>query len=45
MDLDGINADPCRVMYPDKSNQVGRIAAAGIEDHRSRHDVLRSEIV
>jgi hypothetical protein len=45
VDLDGIDADPGRVMCPDKSNQVSRIAAAGVEDHRSRHEVLGSEIV
>jgi hypothetical protein len=32
-------------MRPDKSNQVRRIAAAGVEDHRSRHEVLGSESV
>jgi hypothetical protein len=45
VDLDGIDADPGRVMCPDESNQIRPIASAGVEDHRSRHEILGSEIV
>ncbi len=45
VDLDGIDADPCRVMCLDESNEVRCIAAAGVEDHRFRPEILGSETV
>ena len=45
VDLHGIDADACRIMCPDKSNQVRRVAAPGVEDRRSRRQVLGGEIV
>jgi len=45
VDLDGIDAHPCRVMRPDESDEIRCIAAAGVENDRSRHQILGCEVV
>ena len=45
VDLDGIDADPGRVVRPDEPNQVRRIAAAGVEDDGPRREIAGGEIV